>query len=251
MQYDRLTPRIIETDTIIGRIAKIFFEETKNVFRVHYTHARRDFYYPADSVIKRQFNISNNIETRSERVISVGDSLDYKIGPTTLLTLQGNIIGRSVGRVPRFKNLNDARRNNLNTTTEEFKIDGAVQACSNVTSGIDIGMAFYYQERDEKHTAQAEEQINQFVIDSVFRAEERKNNHARRTSLAADVNILLSPADSVTLTGSSSLLRYDTPSLLNDDERDELWYILNLTTHHTINPYLDLQIGRASCRERV
>jgi hypothetical protein len=56
------------------------------------------------------------------------------------------------------------------------------------------------------------------------------------------MNIALSNNHKISLSGSSSILRYDTPSNLNDDDRDELWMVYNLTTYHTINQYFSVQI---------
>ncbi|MBI4810278.1 MAG: hypothetical protein HY800_02295 [Ignavibacteriales bacterium] len=80
-----------------------------------------------------------------------------------------------------------------------------------------------------------------FSAEALAQAEERKNNHTRRTVMMGTSSWAVSSSDTITLSGSANILRYDTPSLENDDDRDELWYLLNLTTSHQINRHLYLR----------
>lgn len=238
-QRDELSPRRLETsaDTLI--IEKIFFEQTRNEFRLLYNRNRRDFYVAADTALQRYYAVNNNIESRLEDALTFSNALDYNIGTKFLFRFEGNILTRGIERNVQYRNIPGAQTM-FNTNIDELKIDGMgdVRYTSDKMSS---SFRFFYQERDEKHGVESDDKASFLVQDSASRAEERKNNHTRRASLAGSAGIALSSSDSIVLSGSSSLLRYDTPSRLNDDDRDELFHVLSMTTFHRFNQYLSGQ----------
>ena len=243
MQYDRLTPRTLQRRSALISIERNFFERTRNALQLQYYGNRRDFYFPADANVQQQFQVGNNIETRTEDALSVADSLDYTLGKNVLLSFQGNVFTRSVGRETKYKTFVPGKPPPLNTTTDELKIDGGAK--TNYFNGSDFSasVGFYYQERDEKHRVEPENAFTESEVDKQTRFEELKNNHSRRTSLTSTMDAAISQSQTVSLSGSVSLLRYDTPSAGNDDDRDELWYIFNLTTSHRVNQYINMRFA--------
>ncbi len=241
MEYDNLDPRAAETRNVSLVIDKDFFEQTRNMLRVQYNRNRRDFYDAADTVIQRQYGVSNNIETRTDDSYAFSDVLDYTLGRGTLLSFQGNVVSREVTRELRYEDLTNPRRATLGTTINELTFDGGVQANYAPGGFLSGWLKFYYQDRDEEHTIQPEQNELTVVSDSLSLVEERKNNHARRTLLALNIGMTPSHADSVALSATTTLLRYDTPTELNDDQRDELRYILSLSAAHHFNRYLNFQ----------
>ena len=242
MEYDRLDPRAAETRNISLAIDKYFFEQTRNLLRIQYNRNRRDFYDAADTTIRRQYGVSNNIETRTDDSYAFSDMLDYTLGRGMLLSFQGNVISREITRQLRYEDLTNPRRPTLGTTIDELTFDGGVQANYAPGGFLAGSMKFFYQERDEEHAIQPEQNELTIVSDSLARVEERKNNHARRTLLALNIGMAPSQADSVALSAATTLLRYDTPTELNDDQRDELRYILSLSAGHRFNRYLNIQL---------
>lgn len=242
LEYDKLDPRALETRNLSLVINKDFFEQTRNLLRIQYIRNRRDFYDAADTTIRRQYGVSNNIETRTDDSYAFSDILDYTLGRSMLLSFQGNVISREITRQLRYEDLTNPRRPTLGTTIDELTFDGGVQA--NYTPGgfLSSSLKFFYQERDEQHTIQPEQNELTVVSDSLSRVEERKNNHARRTLLALNIGMAPSHADSVALSAATTLLRYDTPTELNDDQRDELRYILSLAATHRFNRYFNIQL---------
>ncbi|MBI4547390.1 MAG: hypothetical protein HY707_05395 [Ignavibacteriae bacterium] len=238
-QYDKLDPRKLETHRVLARIDKVFFGQTRNSLKVQYNRNRRDFYVPADPTIQQQYNVTHNIETRSEHALTLSDSLDYNLGKQTLLTFQGNLFTREITRETRYKHIT-VRRPALDTEVNELRIEGSAEARYKLGHNLRTSLKVAYQERDEKHAVQPEETALQFDLDSLSRVEERKNNHSRRTMLASKLDVEFSRAHVASLTASGNLLRYDTPSLANNDDRDELWYILNLATFHQLNQHLNV-----------
>jgi hypothetical protein len=240
-QIDMLSPRRIEThgDSLI--IRKRFPGGTRNLLSGTYNRSRREFYFAADSVIQATYGESANIETRTDNVMTISDALDYRAGDRTTISLQGNILNRSVTRSSRYRNILDTRRTPLNSAIDEFRIDGGVQV--RYDAGDYEGVArFFYQERDEQHRTDDDADIPDSVLLPFQTIQERKNNHSRRTALALDVRIYPGDSDTLQFSGSTGLLRYDTQALLNDDDRDELSYFFTLTAMHRFSDHLNLRV---------
>ncbi|MBI1805804.1 MAG: hypothetical protein HYR76_01980 [Ignavibacteria bacterium] len=237
-QYDRLDPRTLETYLASLSIEKIFFEQTRNLVQFQYSRNRRDFYFLATPTIQQQYGVTYNIESRADNSFSVIDTLDYNISRNLLATFGGMVFTRQINRMTRYKNFTDPLNSPLNTSIDELRIEGSARTRYAISNRFTTTLTFSYLEREENHQLQPEETFSQFDLVPLSHAEERKNNHSRRTSLTVETNVLFSPSDTVVLSGSSNLLRYDTPTKENDDDRDELWHILNFSTRHRINQYL-------------
>jgi hypothetical protein len=242
MQYDYLTPRTLEARNASLDIARLYFEQTRNALHVQYYGNRRDFYSAATTAVQQQLHVFNNIETRTEDAVTVSDSLDYSAGKNLLLSFEGSVFTREVGRATRYKLYLPGIRPTFNTTTDELKIEGGTRATYANGKTFNGTVGFFYQERNEQHSVENDDHANSIDLDEEMRMEEMKNNHSRRTSLASTLSIALSTYHSVALSGSVSLLRYDTPSAGNDDDRDELWYIFSATSDHRISRALTMTV---------
>ena len=241
-QYDRLTPRTLETRVASVSVDKVFFEQTQNSLQFLYSRNRRDFYTAADPFVQHQVNVLHNIETRTEDAFTMFDSLGYSVSPAMSLSLQGNLFTRSIGRETRYRQTADAQRPLLNTAIDELKLESSAQIAYNAGQNLGALLRFSYQERDEKHEVQPDDAGSELNFDTQDRIERLKNNHSRRTSLLSSLSAAVSASDTFSLSGSGSLLRYDTPSTENNDDRDELWYIISLAATHRINRNLTLRV---------
>jgi len=239
-QYDRLSPRVLETHNASVNIGKVFFEQTRNLLQLMFYKNRRDFYVLADTSVQTRYGVTYNIETRSDNAFTFADSISYNIGERFLLGFQGNILTREISRSTKYGNLSDPRQSSAGTTISELRIDGSASAAYALSDNFNAGFTLSYLERDEKHAIQPEVNIPQFSLEQMSKLEGRKDNHSRRTSMASEASLMVSKSDTLNLSGSGSILRYDTPSMDNDDDRDELWYIFSLSTGHRINGNLSL-----------
>ena len=242
-QFDQLLPRQLETHAAAISLDKVFFERTRNSLRMLFTRNQRDFYTVTDSSVIREYGVARNIERRAENAFAVSDLLDYNVGSRLLFSFGGNILTRGIGRSTRYQVVSGGRTNTFSTSIGEFRIDGSVQARYSFSSSASAAGQFLYQERDENHAVEADDRILPSVADSASRFEQRKNNHSRRLSLGGVLEVALSPSDSLALSGSTTLLRYDTPSLENDDDRDELWDIIGLTFSHRFSGSLSIWLN--------
>lgn len=227
-QLDRLSPRIVRSDTAMVTVDKEFPEGTRNALRLLYSRNRRDFYVAVEPAIREQFGVNRNIESRNEQSVLVSDALDYTLGRQLFLNFSGTIFTRTINRELRYRNTGDPRKYPLNTSIGEFRINGMGQIQYD-SRRFDALIRFLYEERDEQHSAEADRAVTIAVLDSARRAEERKDNHAKRTAVGADLTLAFSRSDTLSLAGLGALLRYDTPSSENDDDRDELWYAIGIT----------------------
>ena len=149
-----------------------------------------------------------------------------------MLTAAGSVVTRQIDRSIRYHSLVDPVHTQQNTGISEFRMEGLLRGDIRLSDALRTTLAFGYSERDEEHRLQPESTLRQFDIDSLRRIEERKNNLSRRTTVSASAAAAVSSSDTLELAGSGSILRYDTPSQDNTDDRDELWYVASLTTHH-------------------
>lgn len=241
-QYDQLTPRRLETRHAGLFVDKTFIEQTQNSFQFLYDQTRRDIYIPADAAIQEQYNITHNIESRTENSFGVADVLDYAVSNRAVLSLQGAVLTREIGRTIQLKNTADPQKSAPGTTIDELRLESSAQLRYRPWDSSSTALRFEYSERDERHTLDLDDQNAVQSINASAHTEERKNNHSRRTLLTSNLEFGLSASHRIAVSGSANLLRYDTPSLENDDDRDELWYILNLSTFHRLGQYLILRL---------
>jgi hypothetical protein len=106
-------------------------------------------------------------------------------------------------------------------------------------------LRLYYSERSETHSAKLPGTTSP-SIDTLFaqsNAQEHINdNTARRTQLSGMVDVPVSTSDMIEFSGSIGILRYDTPSDQNLEDRDELLVALTLATSHRISRSLELGV---------
>ena len=87
-----------------------------------------------------------------------------------------------------------------------------------------------YTERAEDHTPVNVDNLAAPQKSELERIEKDKNNNSKTTTAYMEVMVYASNTNSIRLQGASSLLRYDTNSELNFDDRDEL--LLNGMVSH-------------------
>lgn len=242
-QQDRVQPRTLERRSFLLNIEKVFLEGTRDTLGVEYSSHQRDFYFAADSVTQALFNVSSNIERRIEEVIAVSNLLEYNVSKRVSLSLYGNLTMRDINRRYRYRPLMTIQSQTLlNSTVDEFRIGGVARLKYEVAEGVTTGVQFLFTERSENHTVERDDRIVAEVQQR--RSDEaRKDNISRRSTLAGSLDARISTSDTIRFSGSASILRYDTPHPENVDDRDELWYSLNLTMLHRLNPYVHLKVA--------
>ncbi|MBM4166800.1 MAG: hypothetical protein FJ218_07805 [Ignavibacteria bacterium] len=216
---DDLTPRRLEHHRAEISVAKVFEGKTANTVSLFFSKNRREFYLQNTDAIDR----------RIEQTISVSDALTYEFGTPLLFSFTGNVFKRTIEKTPYL-------------TINEMKIETAGELVYTVRDSFRAVARLSYFERDEQHLEQS--LINpQFksVSPTLFPTNEKlQDNFSQRTMLNASVNVPLSQSDRCFLQASASILRYDTPSRENVEDRDELWYVFSVATMHKISPVVQL-----------
>jgi hypothetical protein len=131
---------------------------------------------------------------------------------------------------------------------EEFRLDTYGQLwyqSPDAASSAQVRLG--YSERSETHRAKAPPGTMAPNIAVQFaernRQEQSNDNVARRVTLAGGTALALSPLHRVMFSGSATILRYDTPSDLNQEDRDELLVALALSTWHRISRHVDIGLA--------
>ena len=233
---DRLSPRMLEGDFARLSVQKVFSPYARDSMDVDLVRNRHESYAPADSTI----------ESRTEQVFSFADKLDYEIDPALASTFFVSINGRGLDKEIRNWNAVSPQSVQFNTRINEFRFDTYVQSVYRTPAGRDAAwVRLSYSERSETHSAQLPGDASPSV-DSLFSQantqEHINDNTSRRTQLSGAVSVPVSASDRFELTGSIGILRYDTPSDQNLEDRDELLVALTLSTWHRVSRSLDLGV---------
>lgn len=214
-EYDesRLDPRRLESHVARASVQKQFTSSTQDSLEVGFRRQRREFYTLG----------GGGIEGRKENILTFTNVLDYEVQRSLSTTLFFSIVNRSLDKevrafLPLESVFEDAR-------IEEFRLHTWVEMRYRSDDGLGMSARIGFNERSETHSVRA-----------------ALNNTARRTALSGTIDIPLSLSDRLSMTGSASILRYDTPSDLNTDDRDELLVVLSLSTLHTVSRHLTLGI---------
>ena len=104
-------------------------------------------------------------------------------------------------------------------------------------------MRFAYNERNETHAIKLPGESIPRLYAEASAQEESKNNLSRQTSLSGSFDFPVSLSDQVFISAAARILRYDTPSPLNVEDRDELLVVASLGTRHHVSRYFDLDLS--------
>jgi len=221
-------------------VSNPFNPNVLNSFNTKFTQSRKDFYFPADSITSSQLNITNNIEGRTESIYLIQDRLVYN-GFLDLFTLElsGRLNWRTIDRDTRYRSLDNQSQNIFDTKIEELRI-GAESSLLYRTENLDGVLRLNFIERDEKHIAKRIEGIDESFYEQRKELESRKNNNSGRATISLLGNIRISNTDRLSVSIFHSKLKYDTPNINNDDDRDELLSIARIRYSKFISPFFEM-----------
>jgi hypothetical protein len=209
-------------------VSNEFEKGVSNNIGTSFSQSRKDFYFNADSITSQQFNISKNLQGRTETAYLVQDRLFYdQFLDIFSLDLGGRINWRRIDRDTRYRLADLAATSSYDTKIEELKLE--LDALTRYSSkSFNIAVRFNYYERDEKNSPKRFEGTSETIFDQQVEKESQKNNNSTRATLSLSGNIKISSSDNISFSLYQSKLRYDTQSILNDDDRDELLSIIRL-----------------------
>jgi hypothetical protein len=233
LHVDELSPRRLENHFLQAGVQKSFGPFSRDSLGVAVYRLRREFYSPDSS-----------IESRQETFFQISNLLTYAIDPTLQASVYVGVLSRGLDKI-LFYHPGLRPRDAFDTHVDEFHLDayleGAWRSTDNrAAADVRIG----HTERNEVHRVlPAAEQTTGPLLADRTAQEESKNNLAGQTELSARVRFPVSWSDVLFATVHASLLRYDTPSNLNDEDRDELLIAASAGSFHQISPSLTLAVA--------
>ena len=127
-----------------------FTPEVANQVQVDYSLNKKDFYFQADSLTAKSFDISNNIQSRTEANYIVQDKFRHaNFLNTFVLDLTGRVSYRTIDRDTRYrlplntKSIFDTRINELN-----LQFESSAGYSSHFFDGL---VKVFFSGRDEQH----------------------------------------------------------------------------------------------------
>jgi hypothetical protein len=218
--------------------SQIFSSQNSLSFFGRYSTQLRDFYFPADSAVQRSFNVTNNIQDRTETATLFGGEVAMPIW-IFKLNAQTEFNQRDVQLIYRYKATNDLA-NNFDTRIHfsNFNMSGGLSAHISKDT-LQINMV--HSERTETHQIINASSSNPFVAQA--NSNQTLLNNVGITNTLTTQLLLHFGSLSSTLTGLASLLRYNTPSELNYDDRDELTNTAALLVSNEFSPYFNAGFG--------
>lgn len=239
--YENLIQKQNHNYELNANVYKRFTANADNTGFLRIYNLRNDFFFPASQSIAGQYNVKNNIEKRSENYLYIGDNLNYSFSDDIMMSLYGFYVNRLVTKEYKYK---PAPEDILFENTYDTKINEDNLELSGILNynfnKLISQLRLVYTERSENHTLINTEGLNPSQISQLENAEKNKNNNSRRTSAILDLVYLLSNTNSFGITGTSSLLRYDTDFDENYDDRDELESIFSAV--HRYNNLINFDV---------
>jgi hypothetical protein len=220
----------------------------RNTLRVLYDDQRTDFYVLADSITAGVFKTERNIQQRMETNYGIEDRLEnlpLLSNLTALLSMSYYL--KQVDRDYYYTPLSQFSQAVLPEKINETRIE-AQSELAYTSQSFDSRFKILFQERDEKRSIPSQQQLPQLPSDPIHNTiyldlllgEEKMNNTSKRVSLSWNNEYRLTKAQSLIVSLSHTKLRYDTPSLQNDDDRDELLSIGRLLYRNQLFPYFTI-----------
>ncbi len=237
LQEDRLDPRMLENHGVRAGVERSFEGRARDSLDIAVTRTRSEFYAPPDTL--------RGVDSRIENLLTVANLLDYDLGASLLASLYVNVSTRGLQR--------DSRRAGalpvpvvFGSAIDEFRLETYLQTAFGEGGGGAGGfLRLYYGERTENHEARlpadaAGDLRPQF--DERNAQERTKNNGTRRTIATGAADWPLGESDTLHVAGAAGILRYDTPSRENTEDRDEQLFALTVASAHRLTSTLLLTV---------
>lgn len=230
LSYDKLTQKTNYSIEFNTNVFKRFTERSENNTIIRFYDRRSDFYIPATGSIIGSYNIKNNIQSRIESYIYVEDKLKYGISDHMNFNILGAYTAKFIDS--RYQYIPSSQNIVLENIYNAKVNENGFQAGTNLefsTKNYSAKIWMLYSERVEQHNPADIGEFPSSIIRELERLEKDKDNNSKNTSLVLEASANITNMHSFRFSGSSSILKYDTDSKDNYDDRDELNSILNIS----------------------
>lgn len=236
-QNEDISPRKNTIRFLNFDINSSFEESFNNTISAYYSEQKKDFYFIADPLTAAEFNITNNIQSRTESNYYLQDRIRFAQANSPFsLDMNGRVGWRDIYRNTRFISISNIANTNYDTRIEEFRLDFS-SAADYITEDVNFSLRFLYSEKNEKHKPNSSNALNNIILTERENLELQKNNASQLANISILSGINISNSDRLTFSIFHRKLRYDTPSDLNFDDRDELLSIGRIMYEKEFNPF--------------
>ncbi|NOX64978.1 MAG: hypothetical protein GXO85_04060 [Chlorobi bacterium] len=239
-QNEDISPRKNTLRNFKFNIDKTFENSFRNQLLGLYSEQRKDFYFNADSLIMDDFDVEKNIQSRIEKRVSIADRVNVTTSvPGLIFFVEGSAAWRTIDRDTRYVAMSNITTSSFDTKIDEFKISlkPSLRYVRNNFNGI---LRINFSERDEKHNAKYIDGASEIIYRLRQEQEKRKNNIGKQTTISMLGNYYITPIDQISISLFHRKLTYDTPSELNNDDRDELLSMFSLEYRRRLTPFFNL-----------
>ncbi len=211
-----------------------------NSFNFRFSKNRKDFYFPADSLVSQNFSIKNNIQSRAETQYLASNKLVFiELLNNLNLESESKLSFRKINREIRYKLTDIQTFSSFDSEVDELKLEFDASLIYN-SEKFKSNFRILLSERDEKNKLIPYQGMNQILFEQREESEEQKNNTSFYGTIALGSEYLISDKDRISFNLYQSKLKYDTPSILNHDDRDEILTIIKLEYYKILNPFFSL-----------
>lgn len=183
------------------------------------------------------------VEARGENRLNFSGNLNYVLSPLFSIQGLGSVQSNLIGR--RYKEeVTGSPISAVNRELSELLLDieGSVVYSTTLTT-LMAGSSVY--RRTEQNSVSQVYALSSDDLQLVRAQENQRDNNTVRTRFFARAEHRFSPYDTLQAEWSWWLLRYDTPSALNEDDRDEISALVSLRYSRSISPTLTVGIAGA------
>ncbi len=234
--WQQLDTRRTNTDLdVSARVSRIIDEGTSLKLSAQSTLRGREFFTSVSP------SLPLNVEQRRENIQQVFADISYGITPELGIGFSGSLLSNSIDRSYDTP-MQDLALTSVSRQLSELAIDAEAHLQYRVQNAAAYVSGAVYQ-RSEQNGVQDVFGLVPASLQAVRAQEFQRDNETFRTRLLARGDYLPSERDTFRLEVSGWLLRYDTPSPLNDDDRDELSTIATVSWSRKLSSNLSINLG--------
>ena len=235
-EWQRLDAQRTNTDVDLrAQVVRSLAEGSVLRLSVESANLGREFYTTIDATQPL------NVEQRAERRLVVGGDVSYAVTQALTLglvtSLQSSGVKRSYGQPVGLISLTSVERQLQELVIE---VEGYTQITLPTITFTGGGSIF---QRSEKNGVDNIHGLDEAALSSIRAQEFKRDNQTLRTRMFGRGEWRPSSVDTVRLDVTGWLLRYDTPSSSNDDDRDELASVATLTYARRLSRNLSASLG--------
>lgn len=222
-----------------------FNEGFGNISAFNYIRKRNDFFSEADSILNATYDITKNIESRFEENTNISNTFSF-YSPDNFINLEltGGLEFRAISRERKYNYLINGIPNSFNSGIDKFALNFISSSIINYDN-YSFSFLLTFREDEEEYYVKESNDLDKFILEERNILERRKNNKSSLIMLNLSTNIKISNSIFFNTSLFTRKLIYDTPSELNNDDRDELLMGLNSSVKKifTKNFYIDSEIN--------